>query len=263
MGKNVVREGVDVMKKICEYCGKEFNGKKNQICCSRKCSNELKYPKIKVKCDCCGKEIYIKKYDLERSKHHYCSRECKYKHQTDLFKCENNPNYKNAINIVLCSNCGEKIEIYNSNMNNSDGATKKNFYCSQECKAEHQKHILKGENNPNYGNGDKIKGDKNPAWREDKTDEEREKGRYISGYKEFKKYVFEYFNYTCQITGQRGGNLVVHHLNGYNWDKEHRMDINNVIVITEELHKEFHLIYGFGDNTREQFEQFINNKKVS
>lgn len=67
-------------------------------------------------------------------------------------------------------------------------------------------------------------------------------------------------NYTCVISGQVGGSLRVHHLNGYNWDIEHRLDLNNVVVITEELHNEFHKIYGKGENTLEQFKEFYKDK---
>ena len=78
---------------------------------------------------------------------------------------------------------------------------------------------------------------------------------------DFVKEVLEKNEYTCFLSGQVGGNLNVHHLNGYNWDKEHRLDFNNVVVLTEEIHKLFHNIYGRGDNTREQFEEFAKNYK--
>lgn len=40
------------------------------------------------------------------------------------------------------------------------------------------------------------------------------------------------------------------------------------ICITEDIHKLYHSIYGYGDNTREQWDEFVNNyynqnKKVS
>ena len=105
----------------------------------------------------------------------------------------------------------------------------------------------------------RVSGKNNYRYNPNLTDEEREKGRKTKEYQDFIKNTLKYFDYTCQITNQRGGNLVVHHLNGYNWYIEGRMDINNVIVITKELHDKFHNIYGRGNNTKEQWEDFINN----
>jgi len=64
-------------------------------------------------------------------------------------------------------------------------------------------------------------------------------------------------NGKCEITGKKTKNLVVHHLNGYNWCVEGRMDLDNVVVICEELHIAFHNKYGYGDNTEEQFWKFV------
>lgn len=58
---------------------------------------------------------------------------------------------------------------------------------------------------------------------------------------------------------QRGGNLVAHHLNGYNWDVENRFNLDNGITLCEDCHIEFHRIYGFGNNTKKQFEYFRDN----
>lgn len=101
------------MKNLCKNCGKEFNGKVNQKCCSRKCSNELKFPKVITKCDYCGKKIEKRPYEIERSKHHYCSSECRSKHQKLTLKGESNPNFKKANIDVKCSNCGKKLIYLN------------------------------------------------------------------------------------------------------------------------------------------------------
>ena len=102
--------------------------------------------------------------------------------------------------------------------------------------------LKKGEDNPNY----------NPNL----TDEERAVKRTYTEYGEFVKKVLERDNYTCQLSGKRGGKLEVHHLNSYNWDKEHRTDIDNGITLTKEIHRLFHKIYGKKHNTKEQFEEF-------
>ena len=68
-------------------------------------------------------------------------------------------------------------------------------------------------------------------------------------------------NYTCQITGEVGGRLEVHHIYSYDKHKELRFEVDNGITISKDIHKLFHSIYGYGNNTKEQWEEFIKNFK--
>ena len=100
-------------------------------------------------------------------------------------------------------------------------------------------------------------------WNPNLTDEERENGRANNYYINFVNNVFKRDKYTCQCCGDnKGHNLNAHHLDSYNWCKEKRTDETNGITLCEECHKEFHRIYGYGNNTKEQFEEFIKNKKL-
>lgn len=104
------------------------------------------------------------------------------------------------------------------------------------------------------------KGKNHPRWNPNLTDEDRMERRSVyPGYNQFIKDVMTRDNYTCQVTGikSNGHNLIVHHLNGYNWDKENRINPDNGIVLCKQIHNLFHKLYGKGDNTKEQFNEFL------
>ena len=102
-----------------------------------------------------------------------------------------------------------------------------------------------------------LTGDKHPNWNPNLTQEEREIKRKMPEYSEWSAKVKERDGYVCQVSGQTGGELVSHHLDGWSWCKEKRFDIDNGITICKSLHDFFHSIYHTGNNTKEQFEEFI------
>ena len=87
-----------------------------------------------------------------------------------------------------------------------------------------------------------------PYW---KTREEETPG-YIKSI----AILYKNCNFKCEITGQNG--LVVHHLNSYHWDVDNRCNPNNMIVIHKAVHDFFHFLYGYNNNTIEQFDEFLN-----
>lgn len=102
------------------------------------------------------------------------------------------------------------------------------------------------------------RGERHHAWNPILTKEERENGRKFDGYLDFIKSVLERDDYICQVCGKsHSGKMVVHHLNGYNWCIEGRIDPSNAICMCENCHENFHSVYGKGDNTKEQFEEWL------
>ena len=145
---------------------------------------------------------------------------------------------KSAAKVELeCDGCGKKSvsKYYDYVNHNHNGKT----YC-MDCA---RKILLSGENHPNY----------NP----NKTNEEREKGRCYPKYIEFIRKVLARDNYTCQCCGQKYGDLEVHHLNGYNWYKEGRIDETNAITLCHNCHTNFHAMYGNKHSTKEEFEEWL------
>lgn len=236
---------------ICDCCGKEFRKSPSQIFernyCSKECFLSCNYNKKTVICECCGKEFINKKSRIEKNKHNFCSRECANKGVSLFQSGENHPNYKGCNEIITteCDICKKEITMTRFNFDKH-----KYHYCSRECQYIGFSLYYSGENNP--------------LWDFDKTDEEREERRNIEGYSQWIKQVYKKDNYTCQCCGVRNGNgkaikLNAHHKEGYNWCTERRLDITNGVTLCEDCHKEFHHIYGYGNNTEQQWKEFINN----
>ena len=62
----------------------------------------------------------------------------------------------------------------------------------------------------------------------------------------------------CEVSGERN-NLVIHHLYSFNTHPELGNDPANMVRINADIHKAFHKAYGFGNNTPEQWVEFLEN----
>jgi hypothetical protein len=82
-------------------------------------------------------------------------------------------------------------------------------------------------------------------------------------YKVFEQNVIER-DIKCQYPScscNKRSKLVVHHLNGFNWDVDGRFDPDNGILLCKRHHKEFHDLFGRGDNTVEQYDNWLSDIK--
>ena len=102
-----------------------------------------------------------------------------------------------------------------------------------------------------------LSGENHPYWNKNKSLEERIKGRGYPEYDEFVKRVLRRDGFTCQCCGATDCRLNVHHLDSYDWCIDKRLDDTNGISLCENCHKNFHSIYGYGNNTKEQFEEWF------
>ena len=108
-------------------------------------------------------------------------------------------------------------------------------------------------------------GNKNHNYNPNLTDKERLSHRYQLGgnnVRKWSKQTMERDNYTCQICNQLRGNLNAHHLNGWNAFPEQRFDLDNGVTLCNDCHKDFHSQYGYGDNTREQFNEYAASNRL-
>ena len=115
-----------------------------------------------------------------------------------------------------------------------------------------------GENNPMYG----VIGENSPRWNPDRTHEQRVAERKTGKDREWKVAVFIRDSRICKCCGIEKKKIVAHHINSYDVYKEDRYNIDNGITLCETCHKEFHSSYGYGNNTREQFNEFISNRHL-
>lgn len=110
-----------------------------------------------------------------------------------------------------------------------------------------------------------MTGSGNWNWNKNLIDGHRTVHRDTHADYRFKRDVCERADYTCQCCGykgqksknQRSGGLVSHHLDGYHWAIDERYDPSNGVLLCKDCHKEFHKTHGIRNNTREQFNQWI------
>ena len=139
--------------------------------------------------------------------------------------------------MVECDECGKQYPTTYQTYNRSKRDDK--YYC-RTCAL---KLFNSGENNWIYN--------------KNKTDEERLQERSYPEYNVFTKTVLARDYYTCICCGHKSTDLEVHHLNGYDWYKEGRVDETNAVTLCKTCHSNFHAYYGKGNNTKEQFEEWF------
>lgn len=235
----------------CFHCGKGIErtqsslSKSKHYFCDMDCYKEgigktkvgsLNPNYIRVKCDCknCGKVFERKPSEIRGDT--FCSRVCNLQFQ-------NRSRERAEVVGVTCENCGKSFERSKNLVDKAEA-----HYCSVECKDAHYMRTYKsGENNPNY----------NPS----KSLEERIKDRNYPEYVQWRLDVYKRDDFTCQVCGDnRGGNLIAHHLFNYAKYPKLRTEISNGVTLCEKCHSEFHKMFGFYNNTKEQFEKFKSNK---
>ena len=102
---------------------------------------------------------------------------------------------------------------------------------------------------------------------------ETQLARNKTEYSDWRNAVFTRDNYTCRCCGarnERGSGksvyLHAHHLESFAKNPELRFDINNGVTLCKECHDprfegSFHNLYGTMNNTKEQFDEYIKQRK--
>ncbi len=169
----------------------------------------------------------------------------------------NKKNTKEKIKVVC--KCGKKFFVSPSRIKNGVK------YCSQKCYHKYVDHNHTEGKHWKLSKETKKKqglhqlGKNNHQWNGGYF-----RGKYIGipESKEFSRKVFKRDNYLCQICGNTGrkSKLNAHHLNSVDKFPEQVIDINNGITLCQECHIKFHKKFGYGKNTKKQFEEFITEE---
>ncbi len=259
-----------VIKK-CIICGKEFNAKGRALCCSKKCSkeNELRkrkkrreknhVPKIKI-CKICGTEFEAKGNDK------CCSSECSKKNKQKNFKewCENNRNYYIELKKEYRKKHKDEISEYNKKWYNNHREERIEY--NKEYRENHKDEISEYKKEYNQKKiselNQKYDGDLNlilkscpNSWME------REAKMQVWFNESYCEGMIAKINSTpvCEVTGKKD-DLVIHHLYSFNTHPELGNDPANMVRIATSVHDKFHNIYGKGNNTPEQWIEFVEGK---
>lgn len=250
--------------RVCRNCGERFDAHDhNVIYCSRKCAGESRQNRVECVCDNCGEQFDRPRYMAERHNGNFCSKEC-FAEATFWSKEDEQ---------ILLDNYGkippEKIASL----------------LSRDIKPH------------SIGRKADAMGLRNKRYATYQNEPYKELCRYVR--RRLNKWVSSIKNnndYTCAITGEKS-NVVVHHIRGFNLIMEECIELLNFninknfeehsqneldnfvdkffeiqeyygdyICISESIHEQFHRQYGKGNNTREQWNEFIeyyNNSNIA
>lgn len=90
-----------------------------------------------------------------------------------------------------------------------------------------------------------------------KTYHDNPSDRNRTAAKNWRKAVYEKGGYNCVACGTHGGLLNAHHLDAYDTNPTERFNVDNGVVLCPACHIKFHQAYGFGGNTKVQFQTWL------
>lgn len=110
----------------------------------------------------------------------------------------------------------------------------------------------------------KPRGEKHHAYNPNLTEEHRQKRDMQNGEnKKVRNKAFERDNYTCQMCRDNsGGNLEAHHIDSWDINIDKRFEIDNLVTLCKKCHKDFHMKYGYGNNTAKQFHAWLQVMRI-
>lgn len=129
-------------KHFCDYCGKEheisssiyhklISGKSKHSYCSIECKSYAQRKGKIIKCENCNKSFYRRQQYIDRQNHHFCCTDCEFEYK-----------HKQSLEVRECEICGRNFETKK---------VSKQKFCSHSCQNEWQKNQT-GESNSHFKN---------------------------------------------------------------------------------------------------------------
>lgn len=221
-----------MLKKICLKCEKEF-----EVCSAREktakyCSRECSKKRIYKKCLICGKDFWIRPFQVREGWGKYCSSECYgLSRRKNLIDGES-----------LCTKCGELKNVSEFYSQLQRNKTKRLSSWCKECTKQGMKKYT-------VDNKDKINAKDRNRWKIKRLKELPKRQLMAKERKE--KYV-AYKGGKCQVCGYEKciGSLEFHHIkpeekwfqvteNKHSWEKA-KIELNKCILLCANCHKELH-----------------------
>lgn len=275
------------MRCTCKDCGDEFKisyrSIRNGVGC-RKCTKERVFSKLRLSTDA------IKEYLIENNIPMKLKSK-DYKNAKELldFECLNcghtsSKSWSNVRSLKqYCVKCGinKRVEWRKHNIQKTIDLVNREFphieILSKESPTSQYKmdcycnkcdiHFKKTHNDFQTGKGCPKCGVKNRSgenhykYNPDLTDEERLKTReqlYGKSQSIWRKKVHHKNKWRCAICNSKE-KLIAHHLNSFDSHPELRFDVENGVTLCEHHHKDFHSLYGYGKNTKKQFNDYTKH----
>lgn len=149
----------------------------------------------------------------------------------------------------------EKITKVNGVSLTSNTTKSCGCYCS-EVSRNHIRELMKSRGG--------FKGKNHPQWRFDISDDERKDRQEKRSLPDFKKRawvkkIYRRDKFTCQkCKKSESGKLTAHHIYAWNSHPKLRYIKRNGITLCLTCHINFHKKYGYGDNTKKQFTEYMS-----
>lgn len=107
------------------------------------------------------------------------------------------------------------------------------------------------------------KGENHPLWIKDRNLLCEHKRNLHGNFKNFAQRYKKSRNYTCELTKETGVQLDLHHITAVCVNPDLSLVESNVILIKKEIHRKFHLQYGYQVTDKEWIQFVVENGYIS